>query len=45
MTDEERELYAKHLAKIQKTNPKVTIVLDVTKEDADWLKKKPPLAE
>ncbi|MGI9076029.1 MAG: hypothetical protein ACR2G6_01725 [Gemmatimonadaceae bacterium] len=35
MTDEELELYRKQLE-----SSKVDIILDVTPEDADWLKKK-----
>ncbi len=38
MTEEEKELYARQLAREQAAHPKVQIILDATPEDADWLK-------
>ena len=34
------DLYLHHLAELQKVDKKITVILDTTKEEADWLKKK-----
>ena len=34
----DKQLYDKHLKSVQKKNPKVNLILDVTKEDSDWLR-------
>lgn len=39
-TKEDQNLYKKHLVNIKKEFPEVDFIIDTTKEDADWLKKK-----
>ena len=34
------DMYRKHLEEVQKVNKKVTVILDTTEEETDWLKKK-----
>lgn len=33
----DKELYDKHLAELQKDDPKVVLILDATEEDANWI--------
>ena len=37
-SSKDKELYDKQLKMFQKDNPKISIILDTTTEDSDWLK-------
>jgi ribosomal protein S11 len=38
-TAAEQKLYDAHLRKIQEKHPEVTVIMDTTAEDADWMRR------
>jgi len=45
MNRKDRKLYKRHLRDLQKEDPEIKFIFDITKEDANWIKRAQPEEE